>query len=233
MHSELTLLIITAITISCLHTFSGPDHYLPFVALSRSRNWTMSRTVFWTIICGIGHVGSSVLLGLAGIAVGWSLSKLSWLENIRGGFAAWALLLFGLIYTLWGLYQAKLNRPHKHFDINDDGSMYVFEHQHGEAVLPKNRYPVTPWVMFFIFAMGPSEPMIPLLSYPAAKNSLLGISSLIIVYVFSTVLTMVVMVILGFYGIAYFKAGKVERYVHALGGLTILICGIGMVFMGW
>jgi len=87
--------------------------------------------------------------------------------------------------------------------------------------------------MFFIFAMGPSEPMIPLLSYPAAKSSLIGITALIIVYVFFTVLTMVVMVILGFYGISYFKAGKIERYIHALGGLTILICGCGMVFMGW
>lgn len=233
MQTELGLLIVTAITISCLHTFSGPDHYLPFVALSKSRGWSVPRTVFWTIICGIGHVGSSVLLGLIGIAVGFSMSKLTWFENIRGGFAAWALLVFGLIYTIWGIYQAKRNRLHKHFDIYEDGSMYVFEHQHNEAVSPKNHYPVTPWVMFFIFAMGPSEPMIPLLSYPAAKQSLFGVTSLIIVYVFFTVITMVVMVVLGLYGIAFFKVEKVERYVHALGGLTILICGVGMVFLGW
>jgi sulfite exporter TauE/SafE len=233
MQSELTLLILTAITISCVHTFSGPDHYLPFVALSRSRGWTKPRTVLWTIVCGIGHVGSSVLLGLIGIAVGFSLSKLNWFENIRGGVAAWALLLFGLGYTAWGLYKVRLNKPHKHFDMNDDGAMYVFEHQHGEAVAPKDRYPVTPWVMFFIFAMGPSEPMIPLLSYPAAQHSLLGITSLIIVYIAATVATMVLMVILGLYGIALFKTTKAERYVHALGGLTILVCGIGMVFLGW
>ncbi len=233
MQGELSLLILSAITISCLHTFSGPDHYLPFVALSKSRGWSVPRTIFWTIICGIGHVGSSVLLGLIGIAVGFSLSKLIWFENIRGGFAAWALLLFGLIYTIWGMHQAKINRPHKHFDLYEDGSMYVFEHQHGEVVSPKNRYPVTPWVMFFIFAMGPSEPMIPLLSYPAAQHSLFGITSLILVYVFFTVATMVAMVVLSLYGIAFFKAGRLERYVHALSGVTILICGIGMVFLSW
>jgi sulfite exporter TauE/SafE len=233
MRSELSLLILTAITISCIHTLSGPDHYLPFVALSRSRGWSKPRTIVWTVVCGIGHVSSSVLLGLIGIAVGFSLSKLSWFEGIRGGFAAWALLIFGLLYTIWGIWQIKLNRSHKHFDIYDDGSIYVFEHQHNEAVAPKNRYPVTPWVMFFIFAMGPSEPMIPLLSYPAAQHSLFGITSLILVYIFFSVSTMVLMVILGLYGISFFKTGKVERYVHALGGLTILICGIGMVFMGW
>ncbi|WP_448697399.1 hypothetical protein ACFGVR_12240 [Mucilaginibacter sp. AW1-3] len=233
MHSELILLLFTAVTISCVHTFSGPDHYLPFVALSRSKGWSRPRTILWTVVCGIGHVGSSVLLGLIGIAVGFSLSKLSWFEGIRGGFAAWALLLFGLGYTLWGLYQAKLNRPHKHFDINDDGSMYVFEHRHGETIAPKDRYPVTPWIMFFIFAMGPSEPMIPLLSYPAAQHSWVGITAMIIVYIIATVATMVLMVILGLYGIAFFKTAKIERYVHAIGGLVILVCGCGMVFLGW
>jgi len=233
MHSELIILLLTAVTISCVHTFSGPDHYLPFVALSRSKGWSRPRTILWTVVCGIGHVSSSVLLGLIGIAVGFSLSKLKWFEGMRGGLAAWALLLFGLVYTLWGLYQAKLNRPHKHFDINDDGSMYVFEHRHGEAVAPKDRYPVTPWVMFFIFAMGPSEPMIPLLSYPAAQHSWVGITAMVVVYIIVTVATMVMMVVLGLYGIAFFKTAKIERYVHAIGGLVILICGCGMVFLGW
>ncbi|OCX54443.1 hypothetical protein BEL04_09380 [Mucilaginibacter sp. PPCGB 2223] len=233
MRNELLLLLFTAVTISCVHTFSGPDHYLPFVALSRSKGWSRPRTIMWTMLCGIGHVGSSVLLGLIGIAVGFSLSKLSWFEGIRGGFAAWALLLFGLGYTVWGLYQAKQNKAHKHFDIYDDGSMYVYEHQHGEAVAPKDRYPVTPWVMFFIFAMGPSEPMIPLLSYPAAQHSWIGITAMITVYIIATVATMVLMVILGLYGIAFFRTSKIERYVHAIGGAVILICGCGMVFLGW
>ena len=29
------------------------------------------------------------------------------------------------------------------------------------------------------------------------------------------------------------KTEKLERYVHALGGLTIFICGAGMLFLGW
>jgi hypothetical protein len=41
------------------------------------------------------------------------------------------------------------------------------------------------------------------------------------------------MVILGYMGIAFVKTEKLERYVHALGGLTIFICGAGMLFLGW
>src|ERR1044071_6605449 len=98
MQSEMQVLIVAAITVACLHTLTGPDHYLPFIALSKSRGWSFRKTLMWTSICGTGHVLSSIVLAAAGAALGWSLSKISWLENIRGGIAGWFLLLFGLGY---------------------------------------------------------------------------------------------------------------------------------------
>lgn len=233
MSPEIELLMLSAITISFLHTLAGPDHYLPFIALSKARGWTMGRTLFWTVVCGCGHVWSSVLLGLGGAALGWSLSKISGLEEIRGGIAGWMLLSFGLLYSVWGLKRARQNQRHKHFDRVEDGSLYVFEHRHGEAVAPKERHKVTPWVMFLIFLLGPCEPMIPLLSFPAAKYSFDNMLLLIFVYTIFTLLTMVVMVGLGFYGISIFKTEKMEKYMHALGGATIFVCGAGMVFLEW
>jgi hypothetical protein len=38
---------------------------------------------------------------------------------------------------------------------------------------------------------------------------------------------------LGYYSISFFKTEKLEKYMHALGGLTLFICGAGMLFMGW
>lgn len=232
MPNDLQVLILAAITVSFLHTITGPDHYLPFVALSKSRRWSFSKTVFWTIICGCGHIWSSVLLGLGGAALGWSFAKIGWVESVRGGFAAWTLLGFGLIYSIWGLVKAKQNRRHKHFDVDED-SLFVFEHNHGEAVMPNERHKVTPWVMFVIFLLGPCEPMIPLLYFPAVKNSLAAMLILILVYTVCTLLTMISMVGFGYYGISFFKTNKHERYIHALGGATIFVCGLGMVFMGW
>lgn len=233
MNHELQILIIAAISVACLHTLMGPDHYVPFIALSKSRGWSFLKTLTWTVICGCGHVWSSVLLGLGGAAFGWSLTKVKFLEGVRGNIAGWALLIFGVVYGLWGLYRAYKNKPHKHFDTYEDGSIYVFEHRHGEAVQQKERHKVTPWVMFIIFALGPCEPMIPLLFYPAAQKSLYGMVVLIIVYTACTLATMLLMVIFGYYGLAFVKTDKLERYAHALGGLTLFICGAGMVFMGW
>ena len=233
MQSEMEVLIVAAISIACLHTVTGPDHYLPFIALSKSRGWSFAKTVSWTIVCGCGHVWSSVLLGLGGAAIGWSLSKISWMENVRGGIAGWVMLAFGFVYGTWGLYRAYKNNPHKHFDLQEDGAIYVYEHQHGAVVAPQDRHKVTPWVMFIIFILGPCEPMIPLLYFPAAKNSWGGMVILITIYTAVTLFTMVTIVVLGYLGIAFVKTEKLERYMHALGGLTIFICGAGMLFLGW
>jgi hypothetical protein len=233
MSTEMQVLLITAIGIACLHTVLGPDHYIPFIALSKSRGWSFGKTLLWTVVCGCGHVWSSVLLGLGGAAAGWSLSKIAFFENVRGNLSGWFLLLFGLLYGIWGLIRAFQNRVHKHFDSYADGSIYVYEHKHGEAVLPKERYKVTPWVLFIIFLLGPCEPMIPLLFFPAAQNSLTGMVMLVIVYTFFTLLIMVVMVVLGYYGITIFKTAKLEKYMHALGGLMLFICGAGMIWLSW
>ena len=231
--SDLQLLLLTAVSVSFLHTLAGPDHYMPFVALAKARGWSVTRTLFWTLTCGFGHVGSSVLLGLGGAALGWSVSKISWAEQLRGGLAGWTFFGFGFVYCLWGLVRAKQNKQHKHFDVNDDGSVYVFEHRHGEAVAPKERHAVTPWVMFIVFVLGPCEPMIPLLYFPAAKHSAGNMLLLVVVYTLFTLITMVTMVVLGFYGIHLLKTEKIEKYMHALGGFAILICGAGMVFLNW
>lgn len=232
MQNELEVLIIAAMGISFLHTVAGPDHYLPFIALSKSRGWSFSRTLGWTVVCGCGHIASSIILGLGGAAIGWSLSKLQWIESVRGGVAAWVLLAFGLAYATWGVIRAQKNKRHKHFDM-DEKDIYVYEHKHGETVLPKERHKVTPWVMFLIFLLGPCEPMIPLLSFPAAQNSLQGMMLLITIYTIFTLATMIGMVLLGYYGFSFFKSDKLERYMHAVGGLAIFVCGAGMVFMGW
>lgn len=227
------LLIITAISVACLHTLTGPDHYIPFIALSKSRGWSLSKAIFWTVFCGCGHVWSSVLLGFGGAAIGWSLSKVKSLEAVRGGVAGWCMLLFGLCYGIWGLYRANKNKPHKHFDIYADGSIYVYEHKHGQTILPQDRHRLTPWVMFIVFLLGPCEPMIPLLYFPAAKNSWTGMLILIIIYTICTLATMIIMVVLGYYGFAFLRTEKLERHMHSIGGLTLFICGLGMVFMGW
>lgn len=233
MLSELGILMVTTVSVACLHTAAGPDHYVPFIVLAKTRGWSRAKMIGWTIVCGCGHVWSSVLLGLGAAAFGWGFAKLHWLQNLRGGIAAWIMLIFGLCYSIWGLYNAYRNRPHKHFDLEENGELYVYEHKHGQAITAKDKHPVTPWVMFIIFLLGPCEPMIPLLYFPAAKSSWQGMLILITLYTLFTLATMVALVLLGSAGIGFLKTEKLARYVHAIGGLTIVLCAVGMIWLGW
>jgi sulfite exporter TauE/SafE len=232
MAGEFNLLLVTAVTIACLHTLAGPDHYIPFIALSKSRSWTLQKTIFWTTVCGVGHVLSSVVLGLAGAAIGYSMNKIGWIESVRGELAGWMILAFGGIYMLYGLIFLRKNRLHKHFEAAGD-QIYVYEHRDDETMIQRERHPVTPWVMFLIFVLGPCEPMIPLLFYPAAQDNPVNMGILVLVYTLITLLVMIGLVLLGYFGFDLIRVNKMERKLPLLSGLAIFLCGIGMVFLGW
>jgi hypothetical protein len=40
------------------------------------------------------------------------------------------------------------------------------------------------------------------------------------------------MVMLGLYGIEILPQKKLEKHIHTIAGLTILLCGIGVQFLG-
>src|SRR4030066_1974221 len=132
MSYELMILIGTAAFIGFVHTLFGPDHYLPFIVMGKARRWPLFKTLWISFLCGVGHVGSSVLLGLLGIALGFAVTKLIDIESFRGNLAAWALIAFGLVYFVWGTRRAWKNKPHKHFHIHADGDTHVHQHVHTE-----------------------------------------------------------------------------------------------------
>ena len=95
--TALKILLGSAFTIGLVHTLIGPDHYLPFILLARARNWRLKKTLWITFGCGVGHVLSSVVIGLAGIAAGIAVGQLEGIEGVRGELASWALIAFGLV----------------------------------------------------------------------------------------------------------------------------------------
>jgi len=236
MTPEISMLAISAAAIAFLHTILGPDHYLPFVAMSKARGWGMAKALRITLLCGVGHLAGSVLLGAAGIALSLELSSLAWLEGFRGNLAAWLLIGFGIAYTAWGLRQAQRNRPHSHWH-HHNGVTHVHEHTHHEAHAHVHEQQdgvksVAPWLVFIIFVLGPCEPLIPLLMYPAARESTTGVVVVTLVFGFITVLTMLLAVGIALLGLKSVKLHRFEPYAHAVAGSTILACGLGIVLLG-
>ena len=236
MSHEMTLLMGTAAFIAFFHTLLGPDHYLPFIVMAKARKWSMVKTAWITVLCGVGHVASSILLGFIGIALGVALTSLVAVESFRGNLAAWALITFGLVYFVWGLRRAWKNKPHQHLHIHADGQPHTHEHVHAEEHAhvheEKNAGNMTPWVLFTIFVLGPCEPLIPILMYPAAKENFGGVLMVTLVFGIITISTMLGIVIASTWGLKRLPLKNMERYAHALAGGTIGLCGLAIQFLG-
>jgi sulfite exporter TauE/SafE len=237
MESDLGFLMMTAASIGVIHTLLGPDHYLPFVALSSARGWTTRRTLWVTSLCGIGHVLGSVVIGLVGIAAGVSLAKLEWFEGLRGDVAAWLLTGFGLAYMAWGLRRAWRARPHFHPHVHAGGLVHSHSHgHHGDHAHPHvdagNATSITPWALFVIFVLGPCEPLIPVLMYPAFQQSAAGVVAVVLAFGVATIGTMVSVVYFAGAGLRRLPGNSLQRYSHALAGATLSVCGLGIIFLG-
>jgi len=236
MTPELGILLITAVSIGFFHTLFGPDHYVPFIVMSKARHWSLLKTTWITILCGIGHVGSSIILGFIGIGLGIAVAHLESIESVRGNIAGWTLIAFGLVYCIWGFRRAYRNQPHEHRHPHSDGNVHEHAHVHSEEhthVHEKTEHlSMTPWILFTIFVLGPCEPLIPILMYPAAQGDIYHVVLVSLVFGVITIGTMLTVVLGSIAGLRLLPTGQFERYNHALAGASILFCGIAIQFLG-
>ena len=236
MITEFTLLLLTAMSVAFIHTLSGPDHYLPFIMIAKARNWSLAKTSWFTFLCGLGHVGSSVVLGFIGIAFSIGLSNLELFESVRGSMISWLFTAFGLVYLVWAIYRILRGKKHTHIHYHDSGNKHVHEHSHQSDHMhvhdEKTKTNITPWILFTLFVFGPCEPLIPLLMYPASEQSKFGTVIVAVVFSVVTISTMLVMVLLPLSGLKLLPMKFLHRYMHAIAGATILLCGISIEFMG-
>jgi nickel/cobalt transporter (NicO) family protein len=205
---EMIVLLTSAASIAFVHTMMGPDHYLPFVAMAVARRWTWSRVLLITLACGAGHVLGSVLLGMLGILAQAQLGDLVAFEGWRGDLAAWLLFSFGLVYLAWGIRYAGRHEVHRHSSAHPQ------------------------WIIFIVFILGPCEPLIPVLMYPAAKASVTGVLLVTGVFGAVTLLTMLAAVALSYHGMRKLHFPGLSRYGHAMAGATISVCGASILFLG-
>ncbi len=228
-------LVVTAASIGFVHTLIGVDHTLPFVVLGRAQGWSMRKLLAITGLCGLGHVLSSVLLGLVGIGLGVAVERLNWIETSRGDLSAWLLIGFGLAYAAWAFYHVLRGRPHRHLHFHEGTKPHVHEHSHRSEHLHPHRLDrraLTVWTLFIIFVFGPCEPLIPVLMVPALQYDWFAVVLVALVFSAATIGTMLLVVTLGYYGLRPALFSLFERHVHAVAGLMIAASGIAIKVFG-
>ncbi len=235
MTESILLLSATAVSLGFVHTILGPDHYLPFIVMSEAKKWPLRKTMMITFLCGLGHVLSSVVLGLVGIAVGISVNKLVHIESFRGNIAAWLFIAFGLVYTVISLRNLLRKRSHSHRHYHSGGEIHSHHHNHSEEhthIHETGKPSMTPWILFLIFIFGPCEPLIPVLMYPAAQNNTAGAILVSILFSVVTIATMMGIVLAFKLGFTRINLKPVEKYANVIAGAMILFSGLAIQFLG-
>ena len=166
-----------------------------------------------------------------GIAAGVTLKRLEFIESARGEVAAWLLVAFGMMYGTWGIVRAVRDRPHTHAHDHANGTRHVHEHSHAHDhahVHEGAARRATAWTLFVVFVLGPCEPLIPLLMFPAATHG--PASALMVAAVFGvvTIATMTAVVLLSTFGLHYLPFQTAGRYGHAVAGAVIVLSGFAI-----
>ncbi len=241
---DLSPILWTAALLGCLHTLMGPDHYVPFVMMARAERWSWPRTMWITFLCGLGHVGSSIVIGLAlGLAgqaaSSWEGSTWAAWHEWRGEGSAWLLMGVGAAMTVHALVRSWRGETHVHAHVHADGRQHI--HPHGHEGAHAHPHPpsetaggsrLTPWILFTIFVFGPCESLIPLMLAGTAVGGLAGSLLTALLFSLSTVATILIVVGALLLGVQRLALGFLERHAQALAGVSLVLCGVAIRFLG-
>lgn len=137
LNSELIVILTGTVILATTHTIS-PDHWLPFVMIERANNWSIARILVLVTLAGIGHVGSSVVIGMMGVFASKELSECY--ANIAENATCILLIVFGFGYAIWawkrgghhhGIPFLGKKHGHNHVHYHDEYNEHMNAHDNG------------------------------------------------------------------------------------------------------
>lgn len=219
-----SILLSSAAGIAVVHSLIGVDHWLPFVVLGRARGWSLQKVLALTAACGAGHILTSFLLGFIGIGLGVAVADIQWIQESRGNLAAIAMIAFGLTYAAWSF--ARTRRKQRHAHSHATGLVHAKQDCDQGQAPTSSSDALTAGGLFLVFALGPSEPLIPLLMLPALDFGVAAAVSVGLVFGLSSIATMLAAVSVGYAGLRLPNFHGFEAHAHTLAGLTIAGSGL-------
>ena len=213
-------LVLTTVITAMVHTLI-PDHWLPFVLVSRAEGWSVRRTIALTTVSGLLHVTLSIALGLVvplvGLGAGAALPVLG--ERLQAASAS-LLIVFGVVYMSWFLMKGGHVHSfgvHPHHNPQDPQ-----EPPRGAVALLKG---LSGYTLTFIVGFNPCILVIPCI-YGAAQMSTATLVAVAAAFAVSTVGSMVAVTLLGLRSTEHLTSPFLTRYGEALSGGLIALTGL-------
>lgn len=206
--------LLGSLALSIIHALI-PNHWMPLIAIGKTENWSRSETLRATLITGIAHTLSIILIGIVIGLFGYKLAA-TYVETAKI-IAPLVLLVLGMIYLL-----AELDSSRRH------------HHHHAETAnltTKRSQFQILAVLgtgMFF-------SPCIEIEAYFFSAGTIgwRGILVVSVVYLVVTVLGMVLLVDLGMKGVNAFeeKLHFFEHHEQGLTGVVLILLGVVAYFL--
>jgi nickel/cobalt exporter len=199
-------LVIGSVVLSLLHAMI-PNHWLPILAIGKKENWSFREILDVTVISGLSHVTSTLLIGWSLAFFGWELAQAY--KSITPLIAPVVLISIGVVF----IYR---HHKHKHFHVADQ------EHQNS-----KLKMVVTLSLAMFL------SPCLEVEAYflAAGVESFWSTVLLSVIYFAVTLVGMVIWVTLAYRGLNKFNWHSLEHKAGIITGGTLIGSGILAFFL--
>jgi nickel/cobalt transporter (NicO) family protein len=198
-------LLTGCLLLSLLHA-AIPNHWAPVLAVARAERWSLRRAVGVTLVAGLAHVLSTVLLGIGLGLLGWQLS--AQFSRFAGVAAPTLLVLIGMLYALSG-------PGHTHPDP--------------APVRPRGRVVLGLAATMFL------APCLEIQTFflAAGAHGPLTLASLMAYYLVVSVGAMSALVAAAYTGLRRLNLAGLVHYERRLTGAVLVLVGLAGFFVDW
>ncbi len=200
-----------SVLLSTIHALI-PNHWLPLIAIGKTEKWTVSRTLWATVITGASHTLSTIIIGIVVGLIGYRLSASY--DFISGIVAPAILIILGIIYLIFDLRHSHRHHNHSHFENTRDTS------KSGQTAWIATLTSLS--VAMFLTPCAEIEAYY----FQAGTIGWTGIFTVSAVYLAVTLIVMLLLVYLGIRGIATFKSHFLEHHEKRVTGTVLVLLGI-------
>jgi|ERR1035437_1875911 hypothetical protein len=208
-------IFIGSLVLSLIHAVI-PNHWIPLIAISKTEKWTQRQTLLATTITGFSHTLSTIIIGVIIGVIGY---KLSASYSIISTIAAPIVLIgLGFIYMI---LEFRGSHHHHGGHVNSPSSSDKVGKAKWRAILTSLSIAMFLTPCFEIEAY----------YFQAGTIGWIGILIVSVVYLFITLVVMLLLVYFGMKGIQTFNSHFLEHHEKGITGAVLIALGLLAYFV--
>jgi putative Mn2+ efflux pump MntP len=202
-------IFIGSFILSTIHALI-PNHWLPIIVVGKTEKWTQTQTLLATMITGVAHTLSTIIIGIFVGLIGYRLS--TYYSVISETIAPAILIVLGIFY----FFRDFRSHHHHHHELNPIKTEPGQNKSRWAAILTSLS------IAMFL------TPCIEIEAYyfQAGTIGWMGILIVSAVYLMTTIAIMLLLVYLGMKGVKTFKSGFLEHHEKSITGIVLVSLGL-------